>query len=241
MLRRCLVSGICLSVFLVSAAAGAFAQRIFVTPVPNAPFYGLVEVQRSFVRKNGTVVNLKTTRLMARDSAGRIYAEMRQLVPLSYTATPALLRVQIYDPQTRVSTALFPRLKMYRSFVVRRPPANEPPGQMAASAGGANLPLGQFSKQEDLGMKEMDGLQVHGVRVTQSIPATGGGQPVVVTNEYWYSDYLHINLVVKHSDPRTGSITTTLTQISQDDPEPSLFTIPDGYKPFSMMRAKPSK
>lgn len=244
MLRRCLVSGILLSVFWVITTASAFAQRgsgIFVTPVPNAPFRGLVEVQRSFVQKDGRVISLKTAQVIARDSAGRIYEETHQLLPLSSTTAPALLRALIYDPRTRVSTALFPRRQRYRSFVVKRPPSTEPPGQLDASAAGANLPPSQFSKQEDLGTREMDGLQVHGVRDTQTIPANGGAQSVVVTDEYWYSDYLHLNVVVKHMDPRTGSVTSTVTRLSQDEPDPSLFAVPDGYKPLSMMRAKSSK
>jgi hypothetical protein len=244
MLRRCLVSGVCFSFFLVFACAGARAQRspdIFVTPVPNAPFYGMVEVQRSLVQKNGTAINLKTTRLMARDSVGRIYTESRQLVPASSTVAPVILRANIYDPQTRVSTLLLPRGKLYRSRVINRPPSSEPPGQLDASAAGANLPTSQFTKQEDLGAREMSGLQVHGVREMQTIPASGGGEPVVVMDEYWYSDYLHINLMLKHSDPRTGSVTMTLTQVSQQEPDPSLFKVPDGYKPLSMMAAKRSK
>lgn len=243
MLRRCLVSGICGAAVSVFLAASAFAQRgsIFVTPIPNAPFRGVVEEQQSFVQKNGTMVNFKTMRVIARDSAGRIYIETRELRPVSSTMTPALLRVHIYDPQTRVSTMLFPRQRLYRNFVVNRSPSTEPPGQMDASAAGENLPVSQFSKQEDLGTKEMDGLQVHGVREIQTIPASGGGQPIVVTDEYWYSDYLHINVVVQHNDPRTGSVTSTVTQISQDEPDPSLFTIPDGYKSLAAMRAKQSK
>lgn len=243
MLRRCLVSGICFSILTVFAGASAFAQRggIFVTPVPNAPFRGVVQVERSWVQKNGTVLNFKTTRVIARDSAGRIYNESRQLLPVSSNAAPALLSVHIYDPQTRVSTMLYPNQKIYRSFVVNRPPSTDPPGQLEASAAGANMPLSQYSKQEDLGTKEMGGLQVHGVRVTQTIPASGGGQAVVVTDEYWYSDYLHLNVEMKHIDPRTGSITSTLTQVSQDDPDPSMFSVPDGYKPFSAMRAKQAK
>lgn len=243
MLRRSLVSGVCLFVFLVIANAGAFAQRagIFVTPVPNAPFRGVVEVQRSIVQKNGTEINLKTMRIIARDGAGRIYTETRELVPASSSTAPLLLRVLIYDPQTRVSTVLFPRRQIYRSRVVNRPPSTDPPGQLDASAAGANLPLSQFTKLEDLGTREMDGLQVHGVRETQTLPASGEGQPVVVTDEYWYSDYLHLNVVVKHSDPRTGSVTTTLTRVSQNEPDPSLFAIPNGYKPLSMMAAKRSK
>lgn len=244
MLRRCLVSGVCFLVISVFAAAGALAQNgsgIFVTPDPNAPFRGVVEVQRSFVQKTGTVINLKSMQVIARDSTGHVYTETRQWLPVSSTAAPALVRVLMYDPQQRVTTLLFPKRQLYRKIVLNRPPPMEPPDQAEASPAGANLPLSQFSKQEDLGTKEMDGLQVHGVRVTQTIPASDGGQPVVVTDEYWYSDYLHMNLVVKHIDPRTGSMTSTVTQISQDEPDPSLFAIPDGYKSFSAMRAKQSK
>jgi len=242
MLRRCL-SGVCLFVFLVFAAAGSSAQSgIFVTPVPNAPFRGVIEVQRSFVHKNGTMTALTSMPwiwVVARDSAGRVYRETRQSPPVPSTADA--VGALIYDPQTRVSTVLYPKRKMYRSIVVRRPPSTEPPGQMDASAAGANMPLSQFTKQEDLGTKEMDGLQVHGVRETQTLPASGDGQPVVVTDEYWYSDYLHLNVMMKHSDPRTGNVTTTLTQVSQEEPDLSLFAIPNGYKPLSMMAAKRSK
>lgn len=250
MLRRCLVSGVCLSVFLAIASVGALAQRvqgmpaIFVTPVPNAPFRGVIEVRRSFVQKNGTMTPMKSmsvTWVVARDSAGRVYREARQSLPVSSKTDATPLSVLIYDPQTRVTTALFPRQKMFRSMVVNRPPSTEPPGQLDASAAGANMPLSQFTKQEELGTREMDGLQVHGVREIQTLPASDNGQPVVVTDEYWYSDYLHLNVVMKHSDPRTGSVTTTLTQVSQGEPDPSLFSIPNGYKPLSMTRAKGSK
>lgn len=249
MLRRCLVSGV-FSVFLAIASVGALAQawlgapRIFVTPVPNAPFRGVIQTQRSFAQKNGTITPLKSTSVIwvvARDSTGRVYRETRIRAPQSSNASPAPLGMLIYDPQTRFTTVLFPKQRMYRSIVVNQPPSTEPPGQLDATAAGANLPPSQFTKVEDLGTREMDGLQVHGVRETQTLPASGGGQPVVVTDEYWYSDYLHLNLMMKHSDPRTGSVTTTLTQISQEEPDPSLFAIPAGYKPLSMMRAKGSK
>jgi hypothetical protein len=37
--------------------------------------------------------------------------------------------------------------------------------------------------------------------------------------------------MVKHNDPRKGSVTMTLTQATRSDPDPSLFQIPEGYKP----------
>lgn len=235
MLRRCLVSVVCCLVFGAVVSSGAFAQRgegIFATPVPNAPFYGMVQVQRSYVRPNGTVTVLQSTHLMARNSAGEIYTEMRSMVPLSSNKIPELLGALIYDPQTRTSTRLFPKRRWYRSFPVKRPPATEPPNQLEASPVGSSLPSSQFTREVDLGSRKMDGLEAHGVREVQTIPANGTNPAVTVTDEYWYSYLLHINLMVKHMDPRTGSIEATVTQLSLSDPDASLFTIPDGYKPF---------
>ena len=53
----------------------------------------------------------------------------------------------------------------------------------------------------------------------------------MLVDEYWYSNDLHMNVMVKHSDPRKGSVTMTLTQASRTDPDPSLYQIPEGYKP----------
>jgi len=63
----------------------------------------------------------------------------------------------------------------------------------------------------------MDGVSAHGVRVIQTIPAasSGTGNEIVLTDEYWYADDLHMNVVVKHNDPRTGSVTMTLTQVTR--------------------------
>jgi len=54
---------------------------------------------------------------------------------------------------------------------------------------------------------------------------------IVVTDEYWYSNKLRLNLVVKHSDLRTGTVKITVAQITRTEPNPSFFEIPDGYKP----------
>jgi len=198
---------------------------IFVTPVPNAPFSGIINVERSIVRRDGTVANLKTVRAIHRDTRGRIYNEYRTLLPASSSGTPEVTHVLLYDPQTRTSTTLFPPQHSYRSGTARRPPATAPP--VFASNG----PQNAFTHDEDLGVQEMQGLAAHGVRHTQTIPAGSGGsdKDIVVTDEYWYSEDLRINLVLKHNDPRTGSVILTVTQVSRADPNSSLFQIPDGY------------
>ena len=116
---------------------------------------------------------------------------------------------------------------------VNHPPAAQP-ADLLASPSGNSVPLNQFTKQEDLGTQSIAGVSAHGVREIQTIPAAsnGTGNEIVLTDEYWYSDELHINVVIKHNDPRVGSVTMTLTQITRTEPDPSLFQIPEDYKPM---------
>ena len=218
------LSVIALPLFLAVPKVSA-QDDIFVTPIPNAPFSGVINVERSIVRKDGVVVNLKTVRAIHRDSRGRIYNEYRTLLPSSSTEAPLVTHVLLYDPQTRTSTTLFPPQHIYRSTTTRRPPATTPP--VFASYG----PQNEFTREEDLGLQTIQGLSVHGLRHTQTIPAATGSsaKDIVVSDEYWYSEELRINLVLKHSDPRTGSVFMTVTQVERTDPDSSLFQIPDGY------------
>jgi len=219
---------------VAGVAPGALAQAgldIFVTPVPNAPFSGVINVERSFVQPDGSIVNFKTIRGIGRDSRGRIYNESRVLIPVSNTQTPQVVSIHLYDPQSRISTILNPQERTFRTGTVNRPPATVPPALLYASPVGNSLPQNQFTKEEDLGTHEMEGLPAHGVRESQAIPAesSGTGKEIVITDEYWYSDYLRINLVIKHSDPRTGSVTMTVTQVTQTEPDHALFEIPEDY------------
>jgi hypothetical protein len=56
----------------------------------------------------------------------------------------------------------------------------------------------------------------------------------MITDEYWYSEQLHINLLAKHSDPRTGQLTVTVTQLNPNEPALELFEVPPGYKVVDM-------
>jgi hypothetical protein len=224
-----------LSYLTVIAALVPFAcaQDIFVTPIPNAPFSAMIDVQRSFVQPDGAVVNVKTLRQIARDGHGRIHNEARELVPVSSPETPQVRRIHLYDPETRMSAILDPHEKTYRTTIVNRPPTTLPPAPLDASPVGDMLPANEFTKQEDLGVSEMEGVSVHGVRQAQTIPAdaSGTGKEVVVTDEYWYSEELRINMLIKHNDPRMGSVTMTVTQVSRREPNSGMFEIPPGYSP----------
>lgn len=219
-------------VLLIAAARYASAQDIFVTPIPKAPFSVVVNVERSVVRNDGSIDNLKTIREIARDSRGRIYNEMRSLVPVTSTQTSEVMRIHLYDPQARVSTMIDPREQIFWTQTVSHPPSTVPPDRRYASPAGEGL-QNEFAKEDDLGIRQMAGVSVHEVRETQTLPADGSGvgKEIVTTDECWYSDDLRINLVIKHSDPRTGTVTMTVAQVSRTEPDPSLFEIPAGYKP----------
>jgi hypothetical protein len=211
---------------------GASAQDIFVTPVPNAPFSGVVKVERSRVMGDGSVIGLRNIREIGRDSRGRIHNESRAAVPALSNETPQLLRVHLYDPQTRISTYLDPQNRTFWTQTTNHPPSTEPPTLRFASPPGEGSP-NEFAKEEDLGIHEIEGVSAHGVRQTQTIPAesSGTGAEVVIADEYWYSGDLRIDLMIKHSDPRTGSVTMTVTQIARTEPDPAMFEIPEGYRP----------
>jgi hypothetical protein len=217
----------------VPGASAEDGADIFVTPVPNLPFSGVVNVERSVVLRNGSVVELKTIREIGRDSRGRIHNESRTQVPASSTDAPKFIHIHLYDPQTRTSTTIYPGEKTFRTMTVSHPPSTVPPSIRYAAPAGDGLPPNEFTKEEDLGVHEIEGVQARGVRQTQTIPAenSGTGKEIAITDEHWYSEDLRINLMVKHSDPRTGTVTMSVTQITRTEPDPAFFEIPEGYTP----------
>jgi len=84
---------------------------------------------------------------------------------------------------------------------------------------------------ESLGADTMQGLSVLGTRVTRTIPAgqIGNAQPILITTDKWYSQDLQIDVKTVHSDPRTGTSTTTLTNLFRNEPNLALFVVPPGY------------
>jgi hypothetical protein len=230
-LRSCVLAHSCwilLAVAIVTPAAAA--QDIFVTPIPNAPFSGVVDVERSNVLPDGSIASYRTVREIDRDSRGRIHNEMRALVPTSESETPPVIRIHLYDPQTRISTLLIPQRRIFWTDTVNNPPSTVPPSPRFGSAIQQGLPQNDFTREEDLGVREFGGVVAHGFRETQTIPSENGtGKETVLTDEYWYSDELRINLMVKHSDPRQGTVTLTVTHVVRAEPDASAFEIPEGY------------
>lgn len=210
--------------------APAFSRQIYMTPVPGEPFSAVVEQQMTTVLKNGTSFQRKSVAEIARDSAGRIHNETRQNVPLTFTQKPALVSMMTYDPDRRMSTFMNPYTHIARQKTFAYAAGTAPPNDWAQHPYPPSTT--QDVHLEDLGTSMMEGVNVHGYRRTVTLPQTVSGtdQPVAVMDEYWYSEDLHINMLQKHSDPRTGELTVRVTRLERVEPPAEMFEIPAGYK-----------
>src|SRR6202050_1203006 len=120
--RSSLTSVFCAVLLAVAIpSTRASAQSFFMTPIPNAAFSGVVNIEQTIVRKDGSVMQLKSTREVARDTRGRIHNELRALIPVSSTDTPELLNIHLYDPQTRISTQLDVRKRTFWTITMNHP------------------------------------------------------------------------------------------------------------------------
>jgi hypothetical protein len=102
------------------------------------------------------------------------------------------------------------------------------------SAAGPNIAFSKalkLGKAESLGSQTMEGVSVQGERRTHTIEAgeIGNDRAISTIDEHWYSPDLQLDVMTKHSDPRTGEQTTRLVDIRRGDPDASLFQVPASY------------
>lgn len=83
----------------------------------------------------------------------------------------------------------------------------------------------------DLGKRNIGMLEIHGKMVTATIPADkiGNSQPLSVTVEMWVAVQEKIIVKQVEKNPLTGERTIELTNIRAEEPDPTLFQIPEGY------------
>jgi hypothetical protein len=88
------------------------------------------------------------------------------------------------------------------------------------------------TRTEQLGTQNIEGVNAEGTRTVTTIPAgaIGNERPIEMVYEKWYSPELDLVVMSKSSDPRFGEQTYRLTNIVRSEPDPSLFSLPSGYK-----------
>ena len=99
--------------------------------------------------------------------------------------------------------------------------------------------------EESLGQKIFDGVLADGKRVTTVLPAgsIGNQQPITVVSEQWFAPELEILVMTRHSDPRTGETSYSLSNITRGEPVAGLFDVPADYtiQESSYMRTPASR
>src|SRR5579863_6524727 len=97
-----------------------------------------------------------------------------------------------------------------------------------------------YAIHEDLGKQLVAGVETQGTRenVLYNPGTFGNDKSITVLREFWYSPELGMNLLSKRSDPRAGTQTFTVSNLSLAEPDTQLFEVPQGYE-VEDMRPKP--
>ncbi len=232
------------SFFYVSSGAPGLGGSI----VTGVPYTADAVTTRSQALADGNHINTTTTTHIARDSQGRTRRE--DALPTPPGAAPdaqSRTIVFINDPVSQVTYILEP------DHTARKLPVPPPPSTTDARSGfftqavPAPTAIGRNqSNAESLGSQILEGVQAEGTRTTTTIPAgqVGNEQPLVITDESWYSPDLKTTVMTKHSDPRFGDTTYQLTNIQRIEPPATLFEVPSGYtiaQPGDVVRRIPAQ
>lgn len=204
-----------------------------VSAIPNSPFSATVTARfkSRWIGDRTKFQVQETSFTIARDARGRTYDDLKRGAG-NWQVTSG----QIYDPATRLHiTLIAEQHRAWRRKLTGEQPEYETNPKYRKSPLDAEPPFWIYGepvwRKEDLGIQMMEGVMVHGVRLVRNIPASasGTGQPVETTDEFWYSAELHMNVLMIHTDPRDGEQTFKLTHVKRGDPDPQLFQVPADF------------
>lgn len=199
--------------------------------VKGAPYSAKAVSERAHVLADGNRIHRTTESAVYRDGEGRFRREVTLPAggPLAESGKPRSFIV-IRDPGAGTAFVLVPERK-----IARKLPA--PPAEMRAERKQRfeemrkKLEASGEVKTESLGTRTIAGVSAEGKRRTRVIAAgkIGNEKPIEITNEIWYSTELQAVVLLKRSDPRTGTTTYQLTDIQRKEPDAKLFQVPSDY------------
>jgi hypothetical protein len=197
--------------------------------VKGAPVSAQTSFESVEVLADGTHIDRKSAGAFYRDSQGRTRREetMPPIGPAAESGDAHHL-VFIQDPVAGAHYLLEPDQKIARQMPVHEHgggPRDEMAGKRPRGGDSANVAT------ESLGTQTINGVGAAGTRTTRTIPAgqIGNDKPIQIVVERWYSAELQMNVMTKRTDPRMGTTTTQLTNISREEPAASLFQVPADY------------
>jgi hypothetical protein len=206
-------------------------QSIYIPPLLNAPFTAVVHTEWTRPLGDGGTYTFVNQRRVARDNQGRIYEERWLLVPRGSESQSRMNVIQIADPNAHT---------LYNCFLLQTPHRctlesfREAPQTVykpvVATTGVLPNNIGTQT-HEDLGTRDLSGIETHGTRDTTNYNAgvMGSDQPFSSHREFWQAPSLGINLSSEVVGPNAGKQVFTLTDVVPAEPDPAVFELPSGY------------
>jgi hypothetical protein len=230
---RLVISGLlCIPLFPAQAGPGQRGMGIFgfgLDPgkvVTGLPY--MADVNNTTVRTliDGNTIQHTMSGHVARDRQGRSY--MQVTVSSFFGQSGPRTFTMITDPTAGYSYSLHPDTKTASRRALH--PVEASNGN--ASQPGASTQAGNPNAAvTELGTQVLNGIRTTGKKTVRTIPAgeVGNSQPIVSTNETWYSPDLQVVISSKRNDPRAGTSTYTLSNLQRIDPPAALFQVPGDY------------
>jgi hypothetical protein len=204
-------------------------ESLTILPETNAPFSATVTTEWTKILVDGSKQTNWNHRTIARDSSGRVFQERRFFMPDGDKVATQLSELDYVDPNRRELYVCRVQMKVcYESAYNPPPTVKSAAGPMPSESG--------VVKTESLGRKTVEDIDTQGSReiITIKAGAMGNDKEEPIVKEFWYSPRLGINVITKRFDPRFGIQNFTVSDINQNEPDPKLFVVPDGYRVVKM-------
>lgn len=191
--------------------------------VANEPYSGVGVTNSTQTLSNGTTITGAECVKVYRDSSGRT---RREETRESSTCSATPQSIVISDPVAGVEYFIDPQNSTYRQMKFN------PPAASAAAPATGSRPTNPNEVQTSLGTETIAGtsLIANGTQTVLTIPAgqRGNSQAITITSIRWYSPDLKIVVQSSRTDPRMGTSTYQLSNVSTAEPAESLFQLPSG-------------
>jgi hypothetical protein len=207
-------------------------KHVRAAKAPYTAHYTITIVQ---TLANGNTLTREHTEVEALDSQGR------RMFARTFTSEgrQPVTHVSVHDPVAKTETYWKVPGKRATVIAVGAPGAARGGCLSTKDADPDSVPVTSgphpTTTTENLGTASIQGVEAHGTRRTETIPAgaMGNEAPLVSTLEEWKALSVGLNgLLVRliRDDPRSGKTTRELTELEQAEPDPSVFQPPAGYE-----------
>jgi hypothetical protein len=229
----------------INAVVSAVMPRAFARgPVKGLPFSATQTTVHEQTLADGTLIKTTVEVLLWRDAEGRMRAESS---PKSSSGdAPKVRLVSVWNPVERTALTWIsgnPSVAFATAIHLPESQLNGMVGALASAppSGALASPRQSLSvalpnpgntnlHTETLPQDNIAGLDVEGTRTTQVIPAgtVDNDRDITVVSETWTSPELKFTVRQITSDPRSGTVTTELSNIDRSEPDSALFKPPAG-------------